>query len=104
MAYQSYVETVLSNGDLYYELERIRRLLISAESVQTRGERAMNVSILTQMFRALLLAKEARQEVVQYVRQDNGGSSENGSPGPAHNTLTSVRIGNVLQKQVPGSR
>ena len=104
MAYQSYVEAVLSKGELYYELERIRRLLISAESVKTRTEREVNVRILTQMFRSLLLAKEACQEVVEYVREHNSGSSENGGSGPAYHTLTGVRVGNVLQKQVARSR
>ncbi len=95
-----YVNSVMRRGELYIELERIRKLLILAEErpLADPQEQSKNVKYLTGMFRALLLAKDARQKVVQDVRQDNSSGTQNGSTSPAHDAGAGVGIRYILQE------
>lgn len=76
-AMQHYVDEVVARGELYLELERIRRLLVSAEihRFPNREDQATNVQNLTRIFRALLLAKEIRQETIQNVGENHSRTS-----------------------------
>lgn len=94
-----YVNSVMRRGELYLEIERIRKLLVLAEErpLADHQEQIKNVKYLTSMFRALLLAKDARQKVVQDVRQDNRGSAQNGSTSPTDNTGAGICVRYVLE-------
>ena len=58
----NYIEHVLRRGELYLELERIRRLLIRIHEhpVPNREEQREVVSQATRMFQALLRARDTR--------------------------------------------
>lgn len=103
--YKAYVDSILRRGELYYELARIRRLLVHHEShpLPNREDHAKNIRVLTAMFKALLLTKETRQEVVQNVCQDNCGDTENGSPCPTDDSRSCVRVGDVLKEKIARS-
>jgi hypothetical protein len=99
-----YIRTVLEQGTLDLEIYRIRQLMIGAEQHRhsDRRHHAHTVSMLTAIFKALLSAKETRQKVVQQVREDNRGCTENGSASPADDASGGVRVWNVLKQKVPG--
>jgi hypothetical protein len=101
MALQSYVNNVVARGELYIEMVRIQKLMIQAHQVP-RPDREM-VAHLTQLFKALLLAKQLREEAIYHVGNHNCGHAQDGSPGVAHHTASGVRIGNVLQENMPRS-
>jgi hypothetical protein len=103
-SYRYYVQAVVLRGELYIELERIRRLLVHHESNPhpNRADHTKNIQTLTGMFRALLSAKETRQEVVQNVRQDNRRNTENRSASPTHDARPRVCVGDVLEEKVAG--
>ena len=98
---QRYVDTVVATGELYIELVRIQKLLIQAHQVP-RPDREV-VAHLTQIFKALLLAKQLREETVHHVCNHNCGHAQDRSPSITDNTTPSVRVGNVLQENVTRS-
>ena len=71
--YKKWVHGVIARGELYIELERVRQLLILAEQRKrpNRDEQLAYVKNLSYMFKALLLAKDARQEAVHKVSNIN---------------------------------
>jgi hypothetical protein len=96
---QRYVDGVVARGELYLELVRIQKLMIQAHQVP-RPDREI-VAHLTQLFKALLSAKQLREEAVHYIGDHNGSHAQNGSPGVAHHTTPRVGVGNILQENVP---
>lgn len=96
---QQYVDGVVARGELYLELVRIQKLMIQAHQVP-RPDREI-VAHLTKLFKALLLAKQLREEAIYHVCDHNCGHAQNGGSGVAHHTTPSVRVGNVLQENVP---
>jgi hypothetical protein len=98
---QRYVDTVVATGELYIELVRIQKLLIQAHQVP-RPDREV-VAHLTQIFKALLLAKQLREETVHHICNHNCGHAQDRSPGVADHTTPSVRVGNILQENVTRS-
>lgn len=98
---QRYVDEVIARGELYIELVRIQKLMIQAHQVP-RPDRDL-VAHLTQIFKALLLAKQLREEAVYHVCDHNCGHPQHSSPGVAHHTTPRVGVGNILQENVTGS-
>ena len=82
----AYIDCVLEEGNLDDEILHIRRLLVglTKHPHPDKGIQANKVHHMTEIFKALLSAKEAREKGVQQVRQDNRGGAENGSPRPTH--------------------
>lgn len=103
--YKAYVHSILQRGELYYELARIRRLLVHHESnpLPNREDHTKNIRVLTAMFKSLLSAKEARQEVVHDIRNDNSRNTKNGSARPAYHTCPCVRVWDILEEEITGS-
>jgi hypothetical protein len=68
-----YVVDVISRGELYLEIERIRQLLVGMHKypLPNRESQRETVSRMTKIFQALLSAKNAREEVIQDIRKDN---------------------------------
>ena len=68
-AIDAYVHDVIRRNELYLELERVRQVLVDYEQhpCQDRAEQVLRIQKLTQMFRALLLAKQLRQSM--YAQQ-----------------------------------
>lgn len=104
MNLQAYVECVLEEGNLDDEILHIRRLLVGLAKYPhpDKGIQASKVHQMTDIFKALLLAKEAREKCVQQVRQDNRSNPENGSPSPANNSSGGIGVWNVLKQKVTG--
>lgn len=101
-AYIEYVNSVIRRGELYIELERVRKYLIVAETNKclNNQERRAHIIHLTRLFRGLLSAKEARQKAIHEVRDDNGSNAENRSASPTHDPRPSVSVGDVLEEKV----
>ena len=91
---QHYVSEVVARGELYIELVRIQKLMIQAHQVP-RPDRELVVR-LTQIFKALLLAKQLREETVHHVCNNNCGHAQDARPSVANHTTPSVGVGNVL--------
>lgn len=70
MNIQAYVECVLTEGNLDDEILHIRRLLVglAKHPHPDRGVQASKVHHMTTIFKALLLAKEAREKGIQQIR------------------------------------
>jgi hypothetical protein len=98
-----YIERVLDEHRLGDEILRIQNVRLGLtkyphpdKAVQTR-----KVQVVTEIFKALLSAKEAREKAIQEVRENYGGGSENGSASPADNTPRRIGVWNVLKQKVP---
>lgn len=105
MDIDGYVERVLDEHRLDDEILRIQNLLLGLTK-QPHPDKAIQtqkVHIVTTLFKALLSAKDARQKVIQQIREDNRRSSENRSPSPANNAPRRIGVWNVLKKKVTGS-
>lgn len=101
MALSRYVEGVIARGELYLELTRIQGFMIAAEQTPRRDRE--HVSYLTGIFRALLLAKQLREEPIQHIANHNRRNPENSGTRVADNTTPSVGVGDVLKKDVTRS-
>ncbi len=68
--YRAYAEKMVACGELYFEIERVRHLLMRIEKMPlaNRADQRANVYAVTQMFRALLSAKEIREKAAQNIR------------------------------------
>ena len=68
--YRVYAQDILVSGDIDFEIERVRQMLIRTEKLPlaNRKDQTINVQGITRMFRALLSAKEIRDKAIQYVR------------------------------------
>lgn len=97
--YKKWVTGVIARGELYIELERVRQLLVLAEQRKrpNRDEQIAHVKNLSYMFKALLLAKDARQKVVQNVGENNSGSTQNSGTSPADDSGAGICVRYVLQ-------
>ena len=64
-AYVDYVNSVIRRGELYLELERVRRFLVVAETNRCldKEEQRAHVIHLTRLFRSLLAARDARASI-----------------------------------------
>lgn len=104
MEIDAYVERVLDEHRLDEEILRIQNLLLGLhklphpdKEVQTR-----KVQLTTQIFKALLSAKEAREKCIQQIREDNSRSPQDCSAGPTDNTPGRVGVWHILKKKVTG--
>lgn len=68
-----YITDVINKGELYLEIERIRRLLVGLYKYPHADKNIQrhNVRHMEFLFKRLLLAKEAREKVIQNVGDDN---------------------------------
>lgn len=98
-----YIEQVLDEYRLDDEILRIQHLLLGLTKYPhpDKAVQARKVHLMTEIFKALLSAKESREKCVQQIREDNRRSAENGSASPAHNTPRRVGVWNILKKKVP---
>jgi len=97
----AYIREVRKMDVLETELVRIQSLMLqeTMTPVTDADEHKMKITCLNQVFKALL-AEKARQKIVQQVRDDNRGTPENSSTGPADNTPGRVRVRDILQQQI----
>lgn len=100
-----YVERVLDEHRLDDEILRIQNLLLglTKHPHPEKAVQAYKIRHMTEIFRALLSAKEAREKCIQEVREDHSGSAENRSPRPADNTPRRVGVWNVLKQKITRS-
>lgn len=100
-----YIERVLDEHRLDEELLRIENLLLglTKNPHPDKAIQAQKVHLMTQVFKSLLSAKEAREKCIQQIREDNRRSAQNCSTGPAHDAPRRVGVWNVLKQKVPGS-
>ena len=101
----AYIEQVMDEYRLEDEIRRIQNLLLGLTKYPhpDKAIQARKVQLMTQVFKALLSAKESREKCIQQIREDNRRRAENGSPRPADNPSRGVRIWNVLKQKVTGS-
>ena len=99
-----YIERVLDEHRLDDEILRIQHLLLGLTKYPhpDKAVQARKVQLMNQIFKALLSAKEAREKCIQQIGQNNGGSPQNSSPSPAHDTPRRVGVWNVLKQKVTG--
>jgi hypothetical protein len=97
----AYIREVRKMDVLETELVRIQSLMLqeTMTPVTDADEHKMKTACLNQVFKSLL-AEKARQKIVQQVRDDNCGTAENSSTGPAHDTAGRVRVRDILQQQI----
>ena len=102
MDLEGYLDQVWEEGRLDDELIRVQNLLLEATKVPypDAAQQARRVWILTQAFRGLLSTKDAREKVVQQVRQNNRGSPKDGSTRPAHDPTRRIGVWNILKQKV----
>jgi len=64
-----YVNGVIERGELYIEINRVQKLLVDLQTNPLADARSQrhNVESMTRIFQALLLAKEARQEIINHI-------------------------------------
>lgn len=100
----AYIERILDEHRLDDEILRIQNTLVGLTKwphpdkvVQVR-----KVQVVTEIFKALLSAKEAREKRIQQIREDYRRSAENGCASPADNTSRRVGVWNVLKQKVTG--
>ena len=64
-----YIDDVLAMGELYIEINRIQKCLVSLHKNPNPDKefQQRNVQKITRMFQALLLTKESRQEVIENI-------------------------------------
>ncbi len=99
-----YIERVLDEHRLEDEILRIQNTLLGLTKWPhpDKAVQARKVHLVTEIFRALLSAKEAREKCIQQIREDHRRSAENGSARPADNASGRVGVWNVLKQKVPG--
>lgn len=104
MEIQMYIERVLDEHRLDDEILRIQHLMQGAvkQPLSDKAHQLRRVALLTEVFKALLSAKEAREKAIQQVREDHRRSAENCSASPADNASGRVGVWNVLKQKVPG--
>jgi hypothetical protein len=99
-----YIERTLDEHRLDDEILRIQNVLLglTKHPHPDKAVQARKVQIVTEIFKALLSAKEAREKAIQEVCENDGRSAENGSAGPADNASGRVGVWNVLKQKVTG--
>lgn len=104
MDIDAYVEQILDEHRLDDELLRIQHLLLglTKHPHPDTTVQARKVHLMTQIFRALLSAKEAREKCIQQIRENHRRSAENCSARPADNTPRRVGVWNVLKQKIAG--
>lgn len=72
-----YVADIIKRGELYLEIERVRKVLVGLyeHPHADKNVQRHNIAHMELIFKNLLLAKEARQEVVQNIGDDNRGNA-----------------------------
>lgn len=103
MDIDGYVEQVLDEHRLDDELIRIEHLLLglTKQPHPDKAIQARKIQLMTQIFKALLSAKEARQKCIQQIREDNRRCAENRCASPTYNAPRGVGVWNVLKQKVP---
>lgn len=99
-----YIERVLDEHRLDDEILRIQNVLLglTKHPHPDKAVHVRKVQVVTEIFKALLSAKEAREKAIQEVREDDRRRAENGSASPADNASGRVGVWNVLKQKVPG--
>ena len=97
-----YIERVLDEHRLDEELLRVENLLLglTKNPHPDKAIQAQKVHLMTQVFKSLLSAKEAREKCIQQIREDHRRSAENRSARPADNTPGRVGVWHVLKQKV----
>ena len=103
MDIEGYLNQVWDEGRLDDEILRIQNLLLGLTKLPhpDKAIQARKVQLMTQIFKGLLSTKDAREKVVQQIRQDNRSRPQYGSPRPAHDPTRGVGIWNILKQKVP---
>jgi hypothetical protein len=98
----AYIERVMDEYRLEDEILRIQNLLLGLTKYPhpDKAIQARKVQLMTQIFKALLSAKESREKCIQQIREDYRRSTENRSPSPADNTPRGVGVWNILKQKV----
>jgi hypothetical protein len=99
-----YIERVLDEHRLDDEILRIQNVLLGLTK-QPHPDKAVQVrkvQVVTEIFKALLSAKEAREKAIQEVREDHRRSAENGSTCPTNNAPRRIGVWNVLKQKFAG--
>jgi hypothetical protein len=104
MDVEAYLERVLDEHRLEDEILRIQNVLLglTKNPYPDKAIQARKVQLVTQIFKALLSAKEAREKCIQQIREDNRRRAENCSPSPADNTPRRVGVWHVLKQKIAG--
>jgi len=99
-----YIERTLDEHRLDDEILRIQNLLLglTKHPHPDKAIQAQKVRLMTEIFKALLSAKESREKAIQEVCENDRRSAENGSPSPADNTPRRIGVWNVLKQKVTG--
>ena len=98
----AYIERVMDEYRVEDEILRIQNLLLGLTKYPhpDKAIQARKVQLMTEIFKALLSAKEAREKCIQQIREDNRRRAEDRSPSPTHNTSGGVGVWNVLKQKV----
>lgn len=85
---ENYVKKVILANILYLEIERVRQYLIeiTKNPHSDKKHQQLIVENANQLFRALLLAKEAREKVVENIGDDDSSKTQNSGSSPTHDT------------------
>lgn len=104
MDIDAYVGRVLDEYRLDDEILRIQNLMVglTKKPYPDKTVQLRQVHLLTAIFKALLLAKDAREKGIQQVRENNRGSAQDCSAGPAHNAPRRIGVWNVLKQKITG--
>jgi len=102
MDLDGYLDQVWEEGRLDDEIIRVQELLVGATKFPDpdRAKQTQRIWMLTYAFKGLLSTKDAREKVVQQVRQNNSGSPQYGSTRPAHDPTRRVGVWNILKQKV----
>ena len=102
MDLDGYLDQVWDEGRLDDEIIRVQELLVGATKFPDpdRAKQAQRIWMLTYAFKGLLSTKDAREKVVQQVRQNNSSRPQYGSTRPAHDPTRRVGVWNILKQKV----
>lgn len=84
----AYVKEVVDMGMLDEEIESIKTMMANLVKYprNTPQEQTITSARMTQLFKALLLAKDLRQKSVDKVGKNDSSNTKNGGTGPTYNS------------------
>jgi hypothetical protein len=99
-----YIERVLDEHRLDDEILRIQNVLLglTKHPHPDKAVHVRKVHLVTEIFKALLSAKESREKAIQEVRENDRRRAENSCPSPADNASGRVGVWNVLKQKISG--
>lgn len=104
MDIDAYVERVLDEHRLEDEILRIQNTMVglTRHPHPDKAIQARKVQGLTQIFKALLSAKESREKCIQQIREDYRRSTQDCSASPTDNAPRRVGVWHVLKQKITG--